>query len=194
MNHAGLWDDILKLVDVPGAVVAGGCLRDHFLGLEPKDIDVFIPCTSLEHWLEVKCGLMDKFYNKEQPAGGPYLWDLQEGKEYDCTDFDRDKNPLYGVLAGELCGYEVNIIARTNHATPEELVSMFDFGILQSWYDGTKTHYTEAQMVDCLFRRATLMHDKHVQQSINRFLRFNTRNPGVLSLILLFETPYAIPE
>ena len=190
MNQASLWDDILKLVDVPGAVVAGGCIRDHFLGLEPKDIDVFIPCTSLEHWLDVKSGLMDKYYRGPNSR----LEDMQEGKEYDRTDFDRDKNPLYGVLAGELCGYEVNIIARTNHATPRELVDMFDFGILQCWYDGIKVHYTEAQVFDSFYKRATLTHNKHVQQSINRFLRFNTRNPGVLSLVLPFETPYALPE
>jgi len=95
MNHAGLWDCILKLVDVPGAVVAGGCLRDHFLGLEPKDIDVFIPCTSLEHWLEIKYALIEKTGRRnpcdEFNCAAYVLEDLQEGKEYGRTDFDRDR-------------------------------------------------------------------------------------------------------
>lgn len=37
--------DLLAKVQsvIPGAVLAGGALRDNVLGLRPNDIDIFIP-------------------------------------------------------------------------------------------------------------------------------------------------------
>ena len=181
MNGPKLWADMLAAINIPGAVVAGGCIRDCFLNVPHKDIDIFVQCSSLEDWETKKYDFLDKLGN------GVNLSDTQEGQEYDRSDFDRGKNPLYGVLEGEFMGEQVNIIARTTHATHEELISMFDFGILQAYYDGVSCKCTEAQRIDSMVRRATMMHDRHVEQSLARFFRFNKRNPGLLALAVPFE-------
>lgn len=181
MNGPKLWADMLAAINIPGAVVAGGCIRDCYLCVEPKDIDIFIPCGSMEGWLEFKYNLLGRM------TGVTDLLDTQEGKEYENTDFSKDKNPLYGVLEGEFMGYTINIIARTNHDDPYDLVSMFDFGFLQMFYDGESVKHTIASETDRYLRRATMMHDRHIEQSLARFYRFNARNPGLLSLNVPFE-------
>lgn len=188
MNSPLLWNQVLEVIKFPGAVVAGGCIRDLCLGVPPKDIDVFVPCEDLQQWTDWKYAFLSDH------AGVYDMSDTQEGKEYDRTDFSREANPLYGVLEGELIGQQVNIIARTTHTSPQELIELFDFAILQAYWDGESMKYNKEQAIDCQFMRATLTHDKHVAQSINRFMRFNTRHPGLLALSVPFETPYDLPQ
>lgn len=188
-NGTNLWALLLGMINMPGAIVAGGCIRDYVLDVAPKDIDIFVPCSSLQQWLDYKYGLVSRTNYNGQTA---FFTDIGEGQEYDKTDFDRDKNPLYGVLEsdGTIYGHKINIIARTKHADNNELVSNFDFGILKGWFDGKQFKLTDDFMRDLNNRRATLMHNKHIEQSLLRFMRFNTRNPGLLSLNLPFEYDY----
>jgi len=103
-NGPALWDALLDAVNVPGAVVAGGSIRDWCLGIDPKDIDIFVPCKDLDAWIDFKYNLLGSTSLHD-------ILDTQEGKEYERTDFSRDANPLYGVLEGEMLGVTVNLIA-----------------------------------------------------------------------------------
>lgn len=181
LNGPKLWDQLLEAVGVDGAVIAGGCIRDYMLGLEPKDYDIFVPCQTLKEWTDLKYA---KF------AGVSTLWELsdtQEGAEYNKSDFG--ETPLLGVMEGEMLGVRVNIIARTSHADgPEALIRSFDFHVLQAYYAGDMVEATPAMTRDIHQKRATLAHEKHKEQSIARFERFNARNPGVLR----FRNPFGI--
>lgn len=205
MNGPKLWADMLAAINIPGAVVAGGCIRDCFLSVEPKDIDIFIPVCSREE-------MIDKLF--EQPIsdpndifgsisctryGNPRFGEIdmlepgehanEPGKRYaEYDDAFGEGGVLHGVAEGEFMGYSVNFIGRKAHIEgPQALIESFDFGILQVYYDGVSCKFTEAQRIDSMVRRATMMHDRHVEQSLARFFRFNQRNPGLLALAVPFE-------
>lgn len=48
MNCPEFWHEILTDIAIPWSTVTGGCVRDWYLGLPVKDIDVFIGPTGLE--------------------------------------------------------------------------------------------------------------------------------------------------
>jgi hypothetical protein len=194
---------MLEAINIPGAVVAGGCIRDCFLAVEPKDIDIFIPVESRE---DMTAKLFDppslagfaaqlsaslygtpKFGHLTMLEPGEYA--NPPGKRY--TEYDDafgEAGDLFGVAEGEFMGYAVNIIGRKAHADGlEALIGSFDFNILQAAYDGKRCHLGPGQAVDQFYHRATMAHDRHVEQSIRRFFRFNTRHPGLLSLVVPFE-------
>lgn len=181
-NGPKLWDAVLEVIGHRKAVIAGGCIRDWCLNIAPKDIDIFVPCGNMDEWLEFKYNLVSEQSDLFD------LLDIQEGKEYERTDFSKERNPLYGVLAGQILGCEVNIIARTSHTSNQELIDLFDFDILQAWYSphpdstGRKFFWNDHHKVALMTRTATITHDKHLEQSVARFMRFNRRHPGLLSL------------
>lgn len=176
MNGPKLWADMLAAINIPGAVVAGGCIRDCFLSVPHKDIDIFIPCEG-----------SDDFQNRISKLSlcAMGAFDRIEDADYEADD---QVGHLFGVAEGEILGQQVNLIARRVHLDgPQALIESFDFGILQVYYDGESCKFTEAQRIDSMVRRATMMHDRHVEQSLARFFRFNKRNPGLLSLAVPFE-------
>ena len=47
MNTPEMWQDVLARIktanpNIETAMIAGGCIRDYFIGIQPKDIDVFV--------------------------------------------------------------------------------------------------------------------------------------------------------
>jgi len=178
MNGPKLWADMLTAINIPGAVVAGGCIRDYMLNVEPKDIDIFIPCEGSDEF-------NDRISKLSGVEGIAHLG-IADEPDYESDD---PVGHLYGVIEGELLGYPINIIARKVHEDgPMALIESFDFGYLQMYYaERSGIVPTAACICDRLNKRATMMHDRHVDQSFNRFLRFNNRHPGLLSL----NMPYA---
>jgi hypothetical protein len=177
MNGPKLWADMLAAINIPDAVVAGGCIRDCYLAVEPKDIDICIPAGSCNEMLSIVDGLIEH---------GVFAGDMLTRKEYEADEIE--DGALYGVASGEIMGYQVDLIARKAHQEgPHKLIESFDFGFLQMFYDGDRVHHTLACEQDRYLRRATMMHDRHIEQSLARFYRFNARNPGLLSLNVPFE-------
>lgn len=178
-NGPALWDSILEALGFEGAVIAGGCIRDYHLGLEPKDIDIFVPVPNR---LELE-DLMDRLNDSS-------LWQLsliETGNEGEYEEaFD---GILIGVIEGEFCNMPVNIISRSAYLDgcdePDltSLIESFDYGILQAAYDGRAIIATPAQSRDHFNREATLLNRNYYSQSIARFERFNERNPGVLRFV-----------
>ena len=49
LNGPKLWDEILTLMP-EGSIIAGGAVRDYYMGAAPKDIDVFTSYQSGLGW------------------------------------------------------------------------------------------------------------------------------------------------
>lgn len=183
MNGPKLWADMLTAINIEGAVVAGGCIRDCYLSVPPKDIDICIPAGSCNEMLSIVDGLIEC---------GVFAGDMLTREEYEADEIE--DGALYGVASGEIMGYQVDLIARKAHQEgPYKLIESFDFGFLQMFYDGESVKHTIASQADRYLRRATMMHDRHIEQSLARFYRFNARNPGLLSLNVPFEYNYVPP-
>lgn len=176
-NGPALWDALLEALNVDGAVIAGGCIRDYMLGLEPKDIDICIPAKNTEDFWNL-VGNIDE-----------HLFDLSDCR--DNSEYEEDAPVLFGVLEGEGLGVTVNIIGRSDYSTGcvQDLVRGFDFYVLQGWYSNSRDmdkggglNCLPAMLRDIQNKTATLAHERHREQSITRFDRFNKRNPGILRL------------
>ena len=168
-NGPELWGAILRLVDDPSAVIAGGCIRDFYLGVAPKDIDIFVSDPALTLGVNIAdCWEVSSCY----------------------AEYKQDQpNDVVWVREGEMFGHSINLICRKSLATSTKaLLDTFDFGILQVAYD--KQHRvinTQTQRYDRQHGIATMTHDNHVATSSSRFFRFNRRNPGRLGLVVPFE-------
>lgn len=180
----------MEAIDFPGAVIGGGCIRDYLLGLEPKDIDVFVPIPTRDE-LEELCDRLND-------SSAWQLGLIEQGceEEYD----EAFKGILIGVLEGEFCNLPVNIISRRPHLGcgydeddeapvffdgPDltSLIASFDYGILQIAYANGTFESTPAHAEDLANRTATLTRNDFYDQSLTRFARFNKRNPFVLRLV-----------
>lgn len=194
-NGPELWSFLLGEIGMAGAVVAGGCIRDYLLGVEPKDIDIFVAIDARQK-LEQLGDKLGSGWNVE-------LMNLECEEQYE-EAFDGE---LVGVLEGEAYGVPVNIVSRRAHfgrakATAREylnddwtdcldepdnwsLINSFDFGILQASYQGEDTGVilTPAALRDLANKTATLTRDRYYEQSLVRFDRFNSRNPGKLVIV-----------
>ena len=180
-NGPLLWQAMLEELNVPGAVVAGGAVRDFCLNLEPKDIDIFVPVSCLSDFLALVDHVADNRYFDLHPM-------FDKAKEYVKDADSIPGSDLIGVMEGEAFGLPVNVIARTAHlGGPRALIDSFDFDVLQGYHDGESLKWNVCQGKACQTKIATLMHGRHVDQSIKRFLRFNQRHPGLLSLNIPFD-------
>lgn len=185
MSGPVYWVPLLaSLADLPvegGFVVAGGCVRDYALGLEPKDIDLCIPMLP-ESELAALAEMIDELPNW---AASFTPVDMSSDSAY--TEIDAAK--LVGVIKATWhfndVDFDVDIISRVGFSSgPLEGVSRFDWGILQCWYDpdtGT-IRRSELGQQDYFDRRATLSQDCDglVERSLQRFAAFDARNPNVL--------------
>ena len=173
-NGPKLWTAILA--NFPeGAIVAGGAVRDYLLGLEPKDIDVFIsaevadPPSDDDELFSALVWVRDPRFNLERIDNR-----YERSEEYAAL------NNIAVVSSGELFGYKVDVIELDNQQTPLEIVSSFDFGINQCWFD-TEIHDTAAALLDRQTRTIRLHHFDRLERSKLRFDRLNERHGGIFS-------------
>ena len=117
---------------------------------------------------------------------GLFHGDMLTREEYEADEIE--DGALFGVASGELMGHTVDLIARKVHQYgPIALIESFDFGFVQMCYDGNQVLDTAASRADRYLARYTMAHDRHIEQSLIRYFRFNDRNPGLLSLNVPFE-------
>lgn len=93
MNGFIFWNDVLNRVrDVywgASTFIAGGCVRDYFIGLEPKDIDVFIQANP----------------TGQLPAG--FEWDLERPER---PEYEAGLNGIRGIEDFVYQGTKINVI------------------------------------------------------------------------------------
>lgn len=163
-NGPALWRAILEDCP-PGAFVAGGAVRDYLLGVTAKDIDVFAPSDSLREW--------------ETPHFGPIEpRDLRADEYAASAEIDV-------VWRGTRHGWATDLIFMKSDGLlnwdPASVVSGFDFGITQAWWDGG-LNLAPAFERDMGRGTVTLLrHDKLVR-AMARFERFNERHGGAWAL------------
>lgn len=176
-NGPELWDAILAEMQ-PGAIIAGGAVRDYFLGVEPKDIDVFMG---------------DKPTPEASVLSG--CWDLSQlSCAYDARsglgriDNTYERIEEYAavtgivlVSTGTLFDHRVDAIVMDNF-DPTTLVEGFDFGITRCWYDG-EIHDTPEARNDRYYGTVTMLLDSRKERSLARFDRFNKRTGGGWKLV-----------
>lgn len=161
-NGPELWGKVLASLPA-GAIVAGGAVRDHLLGVEPKDIDVFLP---VDAW-------PSNGFSGFQTLGA------DKDAEYEAMP------TIAVVVRGERLGYQVDVVGiYAERTTPADIVGTFDFGIARSWFDGERIHDTPEAAQDRAARTVTrLLHDRP-ERGEARFARFNARMGGAFTYVI----------
>lgn len=149
----------------PGAVVAGGYLRDTLIGQRPKDLDVFIPYSEL-----ATCYL-EPALSKALGEPMAFQFDLSYGE-------DTEINRVFTVTGLDGLQPPAQVIEMAPGIDPAGRVDRFDFGICQAWLglDGCVQN-SEAFAKDLLQRTATLVHCENGREharSLRRWERWST--------------------
>ncbi|WCD56045.1 tRNA nucleotidyltransferase [Caulobacter phage BL198] len=194
-NGPDLWAALLgDIVPVFGgdAVVAGGAIRDFHLGLEPKDIDIWVNCPDPSTF----AGRAKLLEQKADTAYNWYLSPTQEAETtYDGTAIGDGMTIYEGnaiIFDAEQLATEedivVNVIYHPDHQDGiPALVERFDMDICQGWFSGGMLHRTPAMQQALLTKTATALRPSEHARTAKRFDRFNTRNPGVLTFVNPFQ-------
>ena len=176
-NGPALWETIINPIAAAygcPAIIAGGAVRDHLLGVDAKDIDVFVDVASI-HDLEAEIAALAE-------AG----FDLEPMDHTEYEDAPDWVDAVRGVLDGNFRGYPLQIIARPSACfTGSRLVEKFDLAITQCWFDG-EVHDTAAAAKDRAERTATVTRwnsPAHVAVTYARFERFNQRQQSPFRLV-----------
>ena len=124
----------------PSAFIAGGCLRDLFYGVPIKDIDIWIPVTSVEDNQD-KLQTVQEMFPGCVPWGGGAEEDsfsVRQMSGYDgMSDDARDLTGVYEVT-GDTLTYPLNIIFMAG--TQGGIVSSFDMSFCRIAWDGQILH------------------------------------------------------
>ncbi len=142
------WHDALIDLQVmdPSAILAGGCIRDLFYGVEVKDLDFFTK-GPFPSWAEPH--ETDKDY---------------EGMQY-----------VLAIGSYKLQSHEANVIMVENNESHEALLKSFDFGFCQIAYDGKRIIKTPEFDWDFKHSIITLRHIDRYRRSLRRYCRINQR-------------------
>lgn len=132
------WKQVLAQVQevFPGAVIAGGALRDTHAGKPVKDVDVFIPVAeydmeTVDRIQKFAAAMNATPHKLSAPAGG---YDVKHIPD----DADRDLWAIYTYHGTE---YEYDFIFCTEEACD---TTTFDINICQVMYDGDDVYGTMA--------------------------------------------------
>lgn len=122
------WLDVLTKVQTqyPSAVIAGGCLRDLDYGLQPKDVDIFIPDARGEIIDDASATLYRLFGEAKEVFG-----DISS--QY---DYVRD---IKLVQKYTINGLDFDIIFEHIKDKEQTVIDTFDFSICQIMHDGKET-------------------------------------------------------
>jgi len=166
-NGPELWKVILTKFP-PEAIIAGGAVRDYLLGVEPKDIDVFVPSSDF----------IDNIEWKEE--GFMYLGDARQ-KEYEAL-------PMINiVMHGRLNDIPVDYIGVSLPVWGgKELVSTFDFGITRCWFKDGDIYDTDEAEADRIDKTVTVYLTDRMDRARERFSRFNEKMGNTFSLRLIY--------
>lgn len=155
-NGPLLWTAILA--SVPGAVVAGGAVRDYLMGVILKDIDIFVSTSS--------------------PVDFSF-WDPHpKAVEYEAGDHvDAVVQRKFGNWTVDLICVSVADSAEDPRPFGQKVIETFDFGVTRSYFDG-QLHDTIEAAHDRRKGQVTLMLDDRLARAWDRFDRFNTSHGG----------------
>lgn len=165
-NGLELWTELLT--QLPNGIVAGGAVRDWFLGVPPKDIDIFFgqgdfPYTGMQF---------------DQIEGDKWVPNSERAQEYAAmTDIEI-------VLRAEINGLQIDLVGLNKPIDcPSELLAMFDFGITRcAFVPDWLIDSVEAETDRTNKTVTQLLHDRP-ERAEARFRRFNERMGGGWTLV-----------
>jgi len=158
----------------PGSIIGGGAVRDWFLGVEPKDIDVFIDARRGE--APPECSSLAGDRDEEYEAMREVVCvqrGILEDRVVDVVHLDLIVRDGGLVLAGEV---------DPKPFTAENVIELFDFGITRCAYDGAIRDSTHASIDRANFTVTLFRHDR-LERAMRRFERFTNRHNGVYTLV-----------
>lgn len=161
--------DALALVKrtFPGAIIAGGFLRDAFFGRQKKDIDIFVPFDADERTsLSMELDGFKRLSWSGYMVGGEVemVWELKDSDSF---------------------GYPVQVIMLRAGLDVEERARAHDFDFCQVWHDGTfwreSLDFASRNMYE-----VTLVHcesQKEFDRSMRRWERLKQKYPDMTLVI-----------
>ncbi len=171
-NGPALWKEILSFFP-QGSIIAGGCVRDFWLGKKPKDIDVFFPYTKTEennYW--------DPYSNLLNEKHDPdWIWQINEDYPSDAEAGDgyEDPGPINHVDDLIYKGvWNVNTVALQEGMDTLSYFYEFDLGTCMALYDGN-LFYTKQFIDDMTAKTVTFVNPK--KRTRDRAERFVHNNP-----------------
>lgn len=200
-NGPALWKEILSFFP-EGSIIAGGCVRDYWLGKEPKDIDVFYPYvrTGDGSYFEpyesiIKRIKVSKFsealqrdfvYEEVDPD---WIWQINKDYLSD-ADFDpntigyEDPGPINHVDDLIYKGvWKVNSVGLQEGMDALSYFYEFDLGTCMALFDGN-LFYTKQFIDDMVAKTVTLVNPK--KRTRDRAERFVNNNKD---FIIVESTP-----
>lgn len=173
--------DMLALVQkyVPGAVIAGGYLRDLYIGIQPKDIDIFIPfvedidsiLTKIDNEISPKIEVMSIQFTDSRISemhGAAYMPQSEITRVWDVRSTKEDNTPY-------------QIIMLQKDLDIRDRISKYDFGFCQIYFDGCSVYATDAFQKDVDNKTFTLVHcedDEQFARSMRRANKFKDKLPN----------------
>lgn len=143
---------------VPGAILAGGYLRDSILSRPAKDIDIFVPYQGPGVAPFLKLGAL------VMTGAAQYMEQTEVDNVFDLPGFE----------------LPVQIIELAPGLDPVDRTKDHDFGICQVWHDGTAMGSTEAFTKDCGDQTFTLVscaNKPEYDRSMRRWERLKLKFP-----------------
>lgn len=162
MDIPQLWVDVLRRVqqEYPGAIIAGGSLRDLYYGRPVKDVDIFIPTDPDDPWAE-------------QVTKDPN-WVVTKIKRPGYALPDNTDREIYEVEEIDILGTQFDFI----YCSPESMdLLTFDMSICQIAFDGTTWITTKAFDETARTKVITVEIQQHPQRKIDRIARMTAKFP-----------------
>lgn len=146
----------------PEAVIAGGCLRDREHGVKVKDIDIFVPCESVDSH-------EGKVFEQKMKNDGWHNVQTLHDESYNGSRISRSIETEFPNCP------PINIIVM-----PYSLIE-FDFGICQIEFNGKRIFRTRDYVIDHgarQFRLVPKIGDAEFIRTIDRWSRLKEKYPG----------------
>jgi hypothetical protein len=160
-NGPELWAELLE--QLPNGIIAGGAVRDWFLGVPPKDIDIFFGASDFPH-------VGAQF---QQVVGDKWDANSERAEEYEAM------SDIGIVLRGEIEGLQIDLVGlNVPVCDPSELLALFDFGITRCAFAPEWLIDSAEAEQDRLNKTVTLLLDDRPERAQVRFDRFNERMGG----------------
>lgn len=157
LNGPKLWGEILALMP-EGSIIAGGAVRDYYIGAAPKDIDVFTSYQPFSGWR-----MPDEFTIDET------ITQAERAAEYEGEQLIAE---ITDYLYKDFSVQHIKVVNKT----PIEYMHNFDLGIVRCLYDGN-LFYTREAIQDHENKTVTLMKSsRNHERSKERAERFIQKN------------------
>lgn len=155
------------LIEVPTAVLAGGAIRDHIVGVTPVDYDIFF----YDHG--------KKYYTAVDDARR-FLW----ARGFDCV-FECPNGQLYTYKNKD--NVKVQLILKRKYEGLHDLFESFDFNLCcyATKDDCSAIYYTREAHNDLYTKKLTLNNIEYPVATINRLYKYRQKG---------YNTSYVIQQ